>query len=211
MSLMGYVKKEGASWYYHTELGRHPITGKRQRKRKRGFKTKRDAEKALAIIEADIYKGNYFEPSTALFKDHIENWYRSKRNNINIHTAETYEGYINNRIIPSLGHIQLSKLTPFLLQNYVNELKEEGLASATVKKVYNILNRIIKLANIKTIRFHDLRHTHATMLLAQGVHAKVISERLGHSNIKTTLEIYSHVLPSMQEESANKIDALFAK
>ena len=49
------------------------------------------------------------------------------------------------------------------------------------------------------------------MLLAQGVHAKVISERLGHINIKTTLDIYSHVLPSMQEEAANKIDALFAK
>lgn len=71
--------------------------------------------------------------------------------------------------------------------------------------------RLIKEARVPKIRFHDLRHTHATMLLAQGVHAKVISERLGHSNIKTTLDIYSHVLPNMQEEAANQIDALLSK
>ncbi|WP_231581369.1 hypothetical protein [Domibacillus enclensis] len=49
------------------------------------------------------------------------------------------------------------------------------------------------------------------MLLSQGVNAKVISERLGHSNIKTTLDIYSHVLPNVQEEAANQIDVLFTK
>jgi integrase len=50
--------------------------------------------------------------------------------------------------------------------------------------------RLTKEANVPSIRLHDLRHTHATMLLSQGIHAKVISERLGHSNIKTTLDIY---------------------
>ncbi|KRF61541.1 hypothetical protein ASG99_25310 [Bacillus sp. Soil768D1] len=58
------------------------------------------------------------------------------------------------------------------------------------------------------IRFHDLRHTHATLLLSNGVHVKVISERLGHSNIKVTLDTYSHVLPSMQEEVARKLDEI---
>ena len=56
------------------------------------------------------------------------------------------------------------------------------------------------------VRFHDLRHTHATQLLKQGVHPKIVSERLGHSSIGITLDVYSHVLPGMQEDAAQKID-----
>ncbi|MDA1570484.1 tyrosine-type recombinase/integrase, partial [Bacillus cereus] len=54
----------------------------------------------------------------------------------------------------------------------------------------------------------DLRHTHATLLLVKGVNVKVISERLGHSNIKITLDTYSHVLPTMQEDAVNKIEEI---
>jgi len=57
------------------------------------------------------------------------------------------------------------------------------------------------------IRFHDLRHTSATQLLKAGVHPKVVSERLGHASIGITLDTYSHVMPGMQEEAAEKIDA----
>lgn len=64
------------------------------------------------------------------------------------------------------------------------------------------------MADVPEIRFQDLRHTHATLLLSNGVHVKVISERLGHSNIKVTLDTYSHVLPSMQEEVARKLDEI---
>jgi integrase len=56
-------------------------------------------------------------------------------------------------------------------------------------------------------RFHDLRHTHATQLLRQGVHPKIVSERLGHSNIGITLDTYSHVLPGMQEDAAKLLNA----
>jgi integrase len=56
------------------------------------------------------------------------------------------------------------------------------------------------------IRVYDLRHTHATYLIGVEINPKIVQERLGHSNIKTTLGIYSHVLPSMQFEVARKID-----
>ena len=58
------------------------------------------------------------------------------------------------------------------------------------------------------IRCHDLRHTHATLLLRQGVHVKVVSERLGHSTVGITLDTYSHVLPDMQEEATEKLEAV---
>ncbi len=69
--------------------------------------------------------------------------------------------------------------------------------------------RIIKKAGLRGIRVHDLRHTHATLMLKAGVHPKVVSERLGHANIGITLDIYSHVLPGMQEAAAEKFDRIF--
>ena len=56
------------------------------------------------------------------------------------------------------------------------------------------------------IRFHDLRHAHATHLLSSGVHPKVASERLGHSKIGITLDLYSHVLPGMQADAVARVD-----
>lgn len=59
-----------------------------------------------------------------------------------------------------------------------------------------------------TIRFHDLRHTHASNLLRDGVPVNVVSQRLGHAEPAITLNVYSHVLPGMQEEAAAKIDLM---
>jgi integrase len=67
---------------------------------------------------------------------------------------------------------------------------------------------LLKKAGLPDIRFHDLRHTSATLLLSQGVHPKVVQERLGHSQISVTLDTYSHVLPTMQLEAAGKFDLM---
>lgn len=56
--------------------------------------------------------------------------------------------------------------------------------------------------DLPQIRFHDLRHTHATELLKAGVHPKIVSERLGHSGIRITLDTYCHVLPTLQKDAA---------
>lgn len=69
--------------------------------------------------------------------------------------------------------------------------------------------RIIRKAGLKQIRVHDLRHTHATLMLKAGVHPKIVSERLGHANIGITLDTYSHVLPGLQEAAAQRFDQLF--
>lgn len=62
--------------------------------------------------------------------------------------------------------------------------------------------RAVKAAGVPPIRLHDLRHTHATLLLAAGVNPKVVSERLGHSSVAFTLDTYAHVMPGMQPEAA---------
>jgi integrase len=68
--------------------------------------------------------------------------------------------------------------------------------------------RILKAVGLPRIRFHDLRHTAATLLLGRGVHPKIVSEMLGHSSISMTLDLYSHVTPSMQAEAAAVLDGV---
>ena len=60
------------------------------------------------------------------------------------------------------------------------------------------------------MRFHDLRHTAATLLMSQGVPIKIVSEMLGHADVGITLRTYSHVLPGMQQQAADAMDKLFA-
>jgi integrase len=69
--------------------------------------------------------------------------------------------------------------------------------------------RFCRKQGLPHVRFHDLRHAHATLMLLQGVHPKVVSERLGHASVGITLDTYSHVLPSMQSEAVRAFDELF--
>jgi integrase len=68
---------------------------------------------------------------------------------------------------------------------------------------------IRQIPDLPIIRFHDLRHSHATQLLTEGVHPKIAQERLGHSTITTTLDLYSHVTDTMQNDAAEKLDSAF--
>ena len=63
---------------------------------------------------------------------------------------------------------------------------------------------IIKKSGLPHLRLHDLRHTHATMMMELGVNPKIVSERLGHASVVITLDTYSHVSPGLQEEAALK-------
>lgn len=69
---------------------------------------------------------------------------------------------------------------------------------------------LLKRAGLPRIRFHDLRHACASLLLAEGIHPKVVQERLGHASISTTMDTYSHVMPSLQADAAEKMDRLLA-
>jgi integrase len=70
--------------------------------------------------------------------------------------------------------------------------------------------KVILAARLPRIRFHDLRHTHATIALTAGIHPKVVSERLGHASVVITLDTYSHAVPALEEEAAERVAALLA-
>jgi integrase len=89
----------------------------------------------------------------------------------------------------------------FVFTNYDGTPLDPNIVTRT-------FSRILKKAELPHIRLHDLRHTHATLMLKAGVHPKIVSERLGHANIGITLDTYSHVLPGLQEAAAEKFDRL---
>ncbi len=75
--------------------------------------------------------------------------------------------------------------------------------------VLHAFHRILDAAGLPHMRFHDLRHSAATILLTMGVHPKVVQELLGHSTISMTMDTYSHVLPSMQKDAMDRINDAF--
>ena len=72
--------------------------------------------------------------------------------------------------------------------------------------VAKVFHRLAKSLGMPGVRLHDLRHTHATLMLRQGIHPKVVSERLGHSSIAVTLDTFSHVMPGIQAAAARRFD-----
>jgi integrase len=97
----------------------------------------------------------------------------------------------------SLG-VRLSEDTFVVAQADGSPLQPNSLSHEWVRQIGKIA--------LPRIRYHDLRHAHATHLLLSGVHPKVASERLGHSKVGITLDLYSHVLPGMQEDAAARVD-----
>lgn len=375
--MRGTIKKDGGSWFVLFDLGKDPITGKRKQKKKRGFKTKKEAEKYLSEQLHAIDKGTFFEPRDITLSEYFDYWIENyAKPNTSQRTVEGYMYIIIQHLKPTLGNMKISKLQPSHLQEYYSQKLKggkfdgTGLSAQSVKHHHRLISKALKDAvkwqfiarnvaeavtppktkkiemqtwdndqvkaflelakdsryysvylsaiytgvrqgeglgirwqdvdyenltiyirqslqpikgkglifkepkngksrsiaiteilldefkkiyeqqvelkklfgseyhdfdlvfalkdgrpiqpaelgrdfrkivdasNLPKIRFHDLRHTHATLMLKQGVHPKVVSERLGHSTIGITMDTYTHVLPNMQKEGANQFDQL---
>jgi len=72
--------------------------------------------------------------------------------------------------------------------------------------VTRAFKRLAESIGLQGVRFHDLRHTHATLMLREGIHPKIVSERLEHSSVVITLDTYSHILPGLQQAAAQAFE-----
>ncbi|MCM3787891.1 site-specific integrase [Domibacillus indicus] len=366
--MKGSIKKnkQTGKWDFVIDIGKDPLTGKRKQKKKRGFATKKEAEKALTALLNELNERAYIEPSKQRYDDYMKAWIKEKKHDLSVQTLKAYNSYLKAHILPNLGAVPLAKLTPLHIQCFVGELRNKGLAETTTKRIFNVVNaslnsavklelikknpasiiekpkalakknaiwtveevslflkhstsspyytafllavttgmrqgeilglrwvdvdfqneclvikqtlthdgkgfkegtkskagnrsigldtttlsalkhqrkknmanklaygntysdhdlvictrkgkpinprnllrtfnNLISKANLSQVRFHDLRHTHASLMLQQGENIKLISERLGHSSVKITLDTYSHVLPNMQQEASNRL------
>lgn len=163
-----------------------------------------------------------FEENTIMIKNNLI----YSNGHVYMLTPKTQESnrsiYISNDVLELLKkyHIKQSKdklsAGEFYEKNIFNN-KEYDLVmkwndGKYVHPMYylNKIKKVLKKANIeKSIRFHDLRHTNATLLLQEGIDLKIIQERLGHKDISTTSNIYSHVNKEMQKAATEKLNNLF--
>jgi integrase len=76
------------------------------------------------------------------------------------------------------------------------------------RNLFRSFKALLHKAGLPNVRFHDLRHSAASLLLAQGVPMRAVMELLGHSSISTTADIYSHVMPAMMRDVAAKMDTI---
>jgi integrase len=85
--------------------------------------------------------------------------------------------------------------------------RADGQPHKPLSLTYEFARFVARMKDLPRVRFHDLRHSHATQLLASGVHPKIASERLGHASIGITLDLYSHVTDTMQSDAAQRLDS----
>jgi integrase len=164
-------------------------------------------------------------------------WKDCDLNAARLRVTATYQGNIDGQPVfaqpktaKSRREIHLSALAIATLQQHrlaqlrdryraANLWEDHGLVFATLtgrpldgnNVRQRAFRRLLERAGLPPMRFHSLRHTAATLLMAEGVPIKVASEMLGHADITTTLRTYSHVLPGMQQQAADAMDRLFAK
>jgi len=128
--------------------------------------------------------------------------------------------YISDELLDKLKSLKLrqeeyeSSIGEYYVENYFDDIKYDLIMrwnnGKYIHPMYytNKMTKVLKKANInKKVRFHDLRHTNATLLLQQGVDFKVIQTRLGHKDINTTLNIYSHVNKDMQKQATERLNS----
>jgi len=154
-----------------------------------------------------------------------------------LRVTATYQGSVDGQPVfaepktaRSRREVHLSALAVAALRRHRRAQLEERLRAANLWEDHDLVftnergrpldgnnfrqrafGQLLEKAGLPHIRFHDLRHTAATLLMAQGVPVKVASEMLGHADITTTLRTYSHVLPGMQQQAAAAMDRLFLR
>ncbi|MCZ4246848.1 hypothetical protein BXO87_01730 [Bacillus sp. GZB] len=140
--MRGSVKqdKKTKKWFYEVTVSTDPITGKRKRKKKRGFDTEKAAQKALIELIAEIQKNEYLEPSTVPLSTYLSEFLKIRATELEGDTFKTEKGNMETHILPELGRLPLGKVTTDRLQRFIDKLLEEkGLQASSVKRIFDPL------------------------------------------------------------------------
>ncbi|MBQ0070395.1 MAG: site-specific integrase [Spirochaetales bacterium] len=157
----------------------------------------------LALTYRDF---NFQKNTVSITKNCVITFSKTEGHKVYIQSPKTQKSI---RTI-SLPKTVMDMVRFYFLKNF--QLNENDRLFPVYKNLFNIrLDKGIKACGLKRIRLHDLRHSHASMLMNMGVPIKQISERLGHEDIETTLRTYAHLYESKENELANMLNNLMVK
>ena len=146
MCMKGGTRKRGKTWSYYFDAA--TIDGKRKKKEKGGFRTKKEAETALAQALSEYnHSGLTFEPSSISVSDYLDYWMNEHCvPNLSENTVATYRSIIENHLKPQFGGFHLSALQSASIQKYINTLKQQGFSKSSITVILCILSASIKYA-----------------------------------------------------------------
>lgn len=144
--MTGGTRKRGATWSYYFDLG--SVDGKRQKKEKGGFKTKKEADAALAkAVNEYNQAGQVFEPSEITVADYLDFWFDNFcKMNLKYNTQVGYVQIIENHLKPTFGSYKLKALNSAAIQEYANKLKLNGFAKSTMMGIITTLSGSLNYA-----------------------------------------------------------------
>ena len=144
--MQGGVRKRGSTWSYYFDLGK--IDGKRKKKEKGGFRTKKEAEQALAAAMAEYNNGGtVFEPTEITVADYLNQWFDMYcKTNLKYNTQVGYLRIIQGHLIPKFGMYRLKAITPAVLQEYAIELKMNGNSKSNLVGILTVFSAALNYA-----------------------------------------------------------------
>ncbi|MFD0617852.1 tyrosine-type recombinase/integrase [Paenibacillus sp. GCM10027629] len=131
-------------WFFQFYTG-EIINGKRERIKKRGFRTKKEADAAMVKAKAEFERGEFVKGKKITVAEYMNSWLDNKQD-LNTVTRELYESYLRTHIIPDLGHHPIDKLCSMDIQNFISLLRSKGLAENTVKRIFSVINTALNQA-----------------------------------------------------------------
>lgn len=183
----GHIRQlKSGSWELVFDLPREPGQKRKQKSVTVKAANKKEAEAKLREILRQIDTNTYVDAGKMTLEEYLRRWLKDYcEPNLRQTTVDGYRIIIEKHLIPALGHIQLSKLRPIHIQEYYAQAMKAGRADGKGK---------------------ELSPTTASHLIRMDFHSKVVCERLRHSRIGTTMDIYGHLFPGIQKEVAKQLD-----
>lgn len=134
------AKSSHGTWFYRTDIGRDPLTGKRREQRKGGFRTAKEAQSALAQVIAAVSTGEHRHDERLTVGEWLTTWLdRRVENGLRPSTALQYRAYVNAVLIPHLGRVRLGDLQPEHVERMVSDLRKSGKGSVTIQRIHAVL------------------------------------------------------------------------